>query len=79
MIKITHSNMCSKSRDSLEMLRESGVDFEIINYLSGELSKYDISNILVKLKMTAEQITRKTETLFKKKFKNNSKDFSEEE
>lgn len=79
MIKITHNMRCSKSRGSLEILKESGSDFEIVNYLSGELSKKDLRNILEKLEMTAEQITRKAEALFKEKFKNTSKNFSEDQ
>lgn len=70
---------CSKSRSSLGILEESGIDFEIVNYLNGELSENELKEILQKLKMTAEQITRKGEKIFKEKFKKDAENFSEEQ
>jgi len=79
MIKITHNSRCSKSRNSLKILQESGADFQIVDYLNKELSERELEEILKKLKMTAEQITRKGEKIFKEKFKESFKNFSEEE
>ena len=70
---------CSKSRGSLEILKESGVEFEIVNYLVGELSEFNLENILEKLEITAEQITRKGENLFKENFSEKSKNFSQKD
>jgi len=70
---------CSKSRSSLGILEESGMDFEIVNYLNGELSGMELKNILKKLEMSAEQITRKGEKIFKEKFKKDAENFSEEQ
>ena len=77
MVKITHNNRCSKSRNSLKILQDSGIQFQTINYLNGELSKKDFLEILKKLNFTANQITRKGEKIFKEKFKKDWEKFSE--
>ena len=79
MIKITHNNRCSKSRNSLQILQDSAVKIKVVNYLNGELSETDLKDILGMLEMTAEQITRKSEKLFKEKFKEKFSNLSEEE
>jgi arsenate reductase len=33
MLKLYHNPRCSKSRQALEMLREAGADFEVVEYL----------------------------------------------
>ena len=77
MIKIIHNNKCSKSREALNVLRNSEVDFQIINYLNRELSQKELKNILEKLNISAEKIVRKKEIGFKERFLKISKDFSE--
>lgn len=79
MIKITHNNKCSKSRSSLEILKNSGVDFEVINYLDGDLSGKELKNILEKLNISAEKIVRKGEKIFTENFREKSKNFSEKD
>jgi arsenate reductase len=79
MIKITHNNKCSKSRSSLEILKNSGVDFEVVNYLDGVLNEKELKNILGKLNFSAEKIVRKGENIFKENFKEKSKTFSEKD
>lgn len=77
MIKITHNSRCSKSRNSLEILKNSGVDFEVVNYLDGDLNKKELENILEKLNFSAEEIVRRGEKVFVENFKEKSKTFSE--
>jgi arsenate reductase len=63
----------------LEILKNSGVDFEIINYLNGELKEKEFKNILEKLNISVEKIVRKGEKVFKENFKEKSKSFSEKD
>ena len=48
-VKIFHNTRCSKSRKALDILRENGVEVEIIEYLKTPLDKKDIENILKNL------------------------------
>ncbi|MAS83859.1 MAG: arsenate reductase (glutaredoxin) [Legionellales bacterium] len=65
-VKIFHNTRCSKSRKALDILRENGVEVEIIEYLKTPLDKKDIENILKKLDMNPIDIMRKGEDIFKK-------------
>ena len=65
-VKIFHNTRCSKSRKALDILRENGVEVEIIEYLKTPLDKKDIENILKKLDMNPIDIMRKVEDIFKK-------------
>ena len=64
-VKIFHNTRCSKSRKALDILRENGVEVEIIEYLKTPLDKKDIENILKKLDMNPIDIMRKGEDIFK--------------
>jgi arsenate reductase len=56
-----HNPRCSKSRQTLELLRERGVEPEIIEYLKAPPSASEIKKILVMLKMTPRDLMRKKE------------------
>ena len=47
--KIYHNPRCSKSRATLAMLRERGVDLEIIDYIATPLSKPKLRELMRKL------------------------------
>ena len=64
MTTIYHNPRCSKSRASLEMLETKGIKPTIIRYLDTPPSRNELSEILEKLGLQAEQIVRKGETLF---------------
>jgi arsenate reductase (glutaredoxin) len=66
---IWHNNRCSKSRCALEIIEEKNITHEIVNYLENPPSAKEIKAVLVKLGMTAEQIVRKGEAIFKENFK----------
>ena len=76
MIKIYHNNRCSKSRDGLAILESSNQEYEIINYLENPPSKEELKEILKKLGLTASQLIRKNEKIWKDNFKN--KELTEE-
>ena len=68
-MKIYHNPRCRKSRETLALINEGGVDVEVIEYLKDTPSANDLSVILAKLGMKPEQIVRKGEKLFKDEYK----------
>jgi arsenate reductase len=77
MIKIYHNNRCSKSRSGLQILEESGKDFEVIKYLEEVPSAETLKNIITLLGIQPIQLIRKNEAVWKQEFKN--KDLSDDE
>lgn len=62
---ILHNPRCSKSRQGLEILENSGVDFEIIKYMDDMLSTADLQNVAKKLNKKAIEFTRTKEIDFR--------------
>ena len=77
-MKIYHNSRCSKSRQGLDLLKDSEQDFEIINYLETNPQKEEIQNLLSMLGMEKPiDLIRKTEAIWKENFK--GKDLSDDE
>ena len=57
--KIYHNPRCSKSRQTLEILKEHGTDAEIIEYLKTPPSAEELQQILDALGMEPRQLMRK--------------------
>lgn len=76
-MKIYHNPQCSKSRFSLDLLQERGIEIEIVKYLEEVPSKEELKAILKKLNMKAEGLIRKGEKEHKEHFK--GKSLSEDE
>ena len=66
---IYHNPRCSKSRDSLNLLKEKNLDFEIVEYLKTPLNAAEIQTLLTQLGIKAEQLIRKSETIYKEHYK----------
>ncbi len=66
---IYHNTRCSKSRETLDLLRENGIEPRIVEYLKEVPSEGEIETLLVKLNMSASDLVRKGEALFKQKYK----------
>lgn len=64
-IIIYHNNRCSKSKNTLAILEEKNVDFEIVNYLENPPSETELDSILQKLGKKPQEIVRKGEQIFK--------------
>lgn len=77
MIKIYHNGECSKCRGALELLQEMNIPHEVRWYLAEPLNAEELRALLVKLDMSAIQLVRKSEPLYKEQFE--GKDFSDEE
>ena len=67
MIKIYHNPRCSKSRQTLSIIQERGLDLNVVEYLKNPPSKTEIKIILKKLGIRPIDLMRKGETLFKEK------------
>lgn len=65
MVSIYHNPRCSKSRQTLALLEERGIDPEIILYLETPPSAETLSGILQKLGITPRQLLRKGEGAYK--------------
>ena len=66
---IYHNSRCSKSRASCNLLEEKGIEFETIEYLKTPLSTSEIAELLQKLNMSAKDLIRKGESIFKEFYK----------
>lgn len=64
-VKILHNPRCSKSRTTLALLRENGVEPEIVEYLTSPPTKDEISDILAKLSFGPRDLMRKGEAEYK--------------
>ena len=67
-ITIFHNPRCVKSRETLALLESKGVKAEIVEYLKTPPTAEELKEILQKLGLKAEDIVRKSETLYKEKF-----------
>lgn len=65
-VKIIHNPRCSKSRETLQLLRDNGVEPDVIEYLKTPLSKEELQAIFAKLDKTdVVQMMRTKESEFK--------------
>ena len=67
-MKIYHNPRCSKSRATLQLLRDKGEDPEVIEYLKNPPTAEELRDIIKKLGISAEAIVRKGEDVYKNKF-----------
>lgn len=68
MVTIYHNRMCSKSRQTLELLQEQGQEVEVVEYLKQTPTAEELSQVLAKLRMKPEQLLRKGEQVYKEQF-----------
>ncbi len=64
-VKIFHNPRCSKSRQTLQLLQEQGVEPEIIEYLKTPPTQAELEDILKKLNMQPRDLMRKKEAEYK--------------
>jgi len=65
-ITIWHNPRCSKSRDSLKLLDEKGVEVEVVKYLDKIPSKTELQNMISMLGMrSARELMRTKEAIYK--------------
>ena len=64
-ITIYHNPRCSKSRQTLQLLREQGIEPDIIEYLKTPPDEATLAGILEQLGISAHELTRTGESLYK--------------
>ena len=69
MTKIYHNPRCSKSRQGLEIIENSGKPFEIVKYLDDNLSAKALTEIVTLLGIKPIELVRKNEAIWKSDFK----------
>ncbi len=69
MIKIYHNPRCSKSRQGLALLEESGKEFEVIKYLDNPLSETALKSLIDLLNIAPMELVRKGEAIWKENYK----------
>ncbi len=76
-MKIYHNPRCSKSRQTLQIIHDSGKDVEIVEYLKAPPTHAELKSVVDLLGISPEQLLRKNEAVFREQFK--GKSFTDEE
>jgi arsenate reductase len=77
MITIYHNTRCKKSREGLEIVKESGKDYRVREYLKVPLTEEELSALIDKMNISPIQLVRKNEKVWKESYK--EKDLSDRE
>jgi arsenate reductase len=67
-VTIFHNPKCSKSRATLALLRERGIEPRIVEYLKTPPTAVELRALVAKLGVKPEAIVRKGEDVFKAKY-----------
>lgn len=62
---IYHNPRCSKSRQTLALLEENGIQPKVVLYLDTRLSKQDLQTIISRLKISPRELLRTGEDAYK--------------
>jgi arsenate reductase len=68
-MKIYHNPRCSKSRETLKLIQDAGIEPEIIEYLTNVPSEKELAEIVGLLGIAPEELVRKSEDDYKTHFK----------
>jgi arsenate reductase (glutaredoxin) len=64
-VKMYHNPRCTKSRQTLQLLKDRGIDAEVIEYLKRPPSAEELEDLLQKLDKEPRELMRKQETEYK--------------
>lgn len=64
-VKIYHNPRCSKSRQTLQLLKDRGIEPEIVEYLKTPPSASELDDILHKLGIEPRELMRKQESEYR--------------
>jgi arsenate reductase len=65
-VRIYHNPKCTKSRETLALLREHGVEPEVVEYLKTPLSAAEVVQLIAKLKLDPHALLRTKEEPYKR-------------
>ena len=68
-MKIYHNPRCSKSRQTHNIIKESGQEVEIIEYLKTPPTAEELEDVLQKLNLPIEYLIRTGEEIYKTEYK----------
>ena len=68
-MKIYHNNRCKKSRETLKIIQEKGINIQIIEYLKDKLNVREVEEIIKKLGINPIDLVRKNELIWKENYK----------
>lgn len=74
---IYHNPRCTKSRQGLALLKEKGIEPQVIEYLKEKPSKKELKEVIEKLGIKPLELIRRGEADFKSNFK--GKELSDDE
>ena len=63
-VTIFHNPRCSKSRQTLQLIREAGVEPDVVEYLTSTPSEAELDGILTKLNLEPLDLMRRNESVF---------------
>jgi arsenate reductase len=66
---VYHNPRCSKSRCALDLLKEKGIDYEVVEYLNEVPTEKELKQVILKLGIRPEELLRKGEDDFKINYK----------
>ena len=69
MIQIYHNPRCSKSREALQLLEETGKEHNVVLYLKDELTNEQLTEVINKLGIAPIELVRKNEQIWKDEYK----------
>lgn len=64
-IQIWHNPKCSKSRAAMELLENKNIDANVVKYLEQTPTKEQIKDVLKKLRISAKELLRTGEDVYK--------------
>jgi arsenate reductase len=64
-VKIYHNPRCTKSRQTLQLLKDNGIEPDVVEYLKTPPSTEELADILQKLGMEPRDLMRKQEAEYK--------------
>lgn len=67
-LTIYHNPNCTKSRATLALLKERGLEPRVIEYLNTPPTAPELKSIVGKLGITAEQLVRKGEEIYRARY-----------
>ena len=77
-ITVYQKPTCTTCREVYTALKESGVDFKAVNYYLAPIPKAKLKELIKKMGISAEELLRKKESIYKE-LKLNEKKLSEDE